>query len=636
VPRSIASGERLYADGWSTGADQDPLSMVRPRSPVPWRNPPQIVPRDRKGNLVLNTSGISGGDLSRIMLNTSGASRSFYSNAHDTSFVSSSVAAHQHGGASRDRGRSASPSGMSRSRPRPRSSSRTHAPVRPSSHHTERRGSPSPFSRQTSTHDSRYDNNSNSHSHRHSPRRGSPERQSPSSPQHWSSPALQRKNPALSILKKLPLSPPRPSRAQSASRSVLDESSVSASAAGRDASYYDHTDADAPDDDPDKNTNQPSLLPDDDYFENIGSRIVAGGGTGSDVSSALAFLEEMWHEELIAEAKAKQKEEQRQEEEEEVDENAATVSTSLQNRSALLRAIYNAERLRERKVGEREEERRRLPPPALHVDEVDWDHHHSGGKTPPYHRMSFRKDYARRSTAGGGSGHGTGDEAEMKGGMDEEKYEKILSRAKGFGDALSGESPPSSAAVASCRDASSVLEQSARISGGLKPSDGLVDTYTGYDEDEGESCALAMGLDEGGQRKYQVPLPHLPILNRSKESPDQSRRRTTSQLQRESLSGTGTSTVAGAGAGGFKDVDPMSAELLYMHRAFGDLEGLGDFDELEKLLISSQDADATASGVSAGAGGGGADEIARLRTVMQAIMERRKESISLLQKSIAT
>lgn len=634
VPYSIASNERIYSDGWSTGADQDPLSMVRPRSPVPWRNPPQILPRDRKGNLVLNASAISGSDLSRILQNTSGASaaRSFYSNAHDASFVSSSMAAHQLSGTGRDRARSVSPSRMSRFR------SSSHALARPSSQHRERRGSPSQLSHQNSMYDSRriYTGSSSSRSRGHSPQRGSPERLSSSSPQHWSSPALQRKNVTHSILKKLPLSPqrsPRPHRSQSA----LDESSVSAvgppssHGVNHDAPDYDDTGADADTSEyyQDAHQQPPGPQRSDDYFEHAGSRVVTGAGAGSDASSALAFLEEMWHEELIAEAKtvmAVQQEEQAAD---------VAVSSSLQNRSALLRAIYNAERLRERKVSEREEERKRLPPPPVGENEVDWFHHHSGGKTPPYHRMSFRKDRPRKLAAGGGNSrsHSSGEDAETKGGVsDEEKYEKILSRAKGFSDASPGDSPPSSAASASCREASSVIEQSGRVSDALKANESPV-AYTRY-EDEGESCIEDVGLQEVGQRKYHVPVPHLPVLNRSKDSPDPGRRGSNpNRLNHQEQPGTaprakGTDMV---------DIDPMGAELMNIHRSFGDLEGLGDFEELEKLLITSQDADVAANGAAASASGaGGADEIARLRTVMQAIMERRRESISLLQKSIPT
>lgn len=62
--------------------------------------------------------------------------------------------------------------------------------------------------------------------------------------------------------------------------------------------------------------------------------------------------------ELIAQAKNITIEEQRTIES---DSSTPAVSSTLQNRSALLRAIYNAERLRERKMNEQDEERKRQP-----------------------------------------------------------------------------------------------------------------------------------------------------------------------------------------------------------------------------------------------------------------------------------
>ena len=61
--------------------------------------------------------------------------------------------------------------------------------------------------------------------------------------------------------------------------------------------------------------------------------------------------------ELIAQAKNITIEEQQTLE----SDSTLAVSSTLQNRSALLRAIYNAERLRERKMSEQDEERKRQP-----------------------------------------------------------------------------------------------------------------------------------------------------------------------------------------------------------------------------------------------------------------------------------
>ena len=104
-PSSIHSNERVYIDGWSTGADQDPLSVIRHRSPVPWRNPPQIVPRDRRGNPVMGVHGVGmspdRGDVSRLLINNSIQSipsrnnNSFYaSNPNDMSHTSYTARQH--------------------------------------------------------------------------------------------------------------------------------------------------------------------------------------------------------------------------------------------------------------------------------------------------------------------------------------------------------------------------------------------------------------------------------------------------------------------------------------------------------------------------------------------------------------
>jgi len=51
--------ESIYIDGWSSASTNgnDSYSPVTVRSPVPWRNPPTLLPRDRKGNPLFGVTG---------------------------------------------------------------------------------------------------------------------------------------------------------------------------------------------------------------------------------------------------------------------------------------------------------------------------------------------------------------------------------------------------------------------------------------------------------------------------------------------------------------------------------------------------------------------------------------------------
>jgi hypothetical protein len=378
----------------------------------------------------------------------------------------------------------------------------------------------------------------------------------------------------------------------------------------------------------------------------------AAGVAGADASSALAALEAQWHEELIAEAKRLAAAEEHATQ----TQAQAAVSATLQNRAALLRAIHSAARLRERQEREREEQRRRLPPPPLGAREVDWGHHHSGGKTPAYHRMSYHKAAYGRQPGGGSVAHAAAAaEATVAAarGVDEEKYERAAPRTQ----ERPSSAPPAAAAYrnpshghghghghghdvrtvgVSTGTDHDVIEGVAAVVAAAAAAAGVA-----YDDGELGPQSQSQSGDEGGlggQRKYQVPLPDLPVLGRGAGTPPSQpglpRAATgpgldsTRSAARTSLSARPSSArrpppaPSSSSAGRYSSSSSSSSSSA--PRALND--SLDGIEELERLLLSSDDANAS----------GGADEIARLKEAMAAIMERRQESIDLLQKSIGT
>ena len=903
-PSSIHSNERVYIDGWSTGADQDPFSVIRHRSPVPWRNPPQIVPRDRRGNPVMSVQGVGissdHNDVSRLLINNSIQSipsynnSSFYAtNPNDLSRTSNVSRQHHHlpsspntsrehhnnspsrSGSSSRRGRSLSPahnhrtsSAAHRSRSMATGMGRHSAAAAPSSsptrsslashshsnHRSQTAGTGTYYRDDYSNNQHRSDPPSTIRANRRQPH-GSPGRSVEYGTTHWSSPSLQRKQTRAenhSIMEKFPLSPTSRGNGQqsmssrhslSHSRSLLNDSNSSMGDVGDrggaathshhphhshhprhahnstvvspdDVLSYGPVDVDdneeiylAADMDNDSTLDKISLTlglerPSDqgdphflEQLGSLGSRLIVPG-PGSDVSSALAFLEDMWHEgdpicylvqpnmhitnlqeislielthtfqqtnsylptlyrpssehqesnsyldpnclvELIAQAKNITIEEQHTLE----SDHTSAVSSTLQNRSALLRAIYNAERLRERKMSEQDEERKRqpsalttgmiawlchplpftLPTPIMtislgrlstnsilvprslylpfssllsplprfpfHSAEVDWDHHHSGGKTPPYHRMHYHKAGATTGGGGVGLGHRQGQgHAHVYGspenssgksntsGSEEERYDKILSRAKEYangGIEGTGLVPSQQQQQQQSHDRpvtvgnnnnnnnnnnSSNSNNSSNNSSPTQPTSTNRSYKSGHDDrrnrtdvyhssdtsaaattatashgsgnGSGGSPGYAIYGDDGGvvisgsqddQRLYGVPLPVLPTLNRSNTNtppPDPLKSRTsvrTTNEQENNDTGVRHAPIIDSNV-------TIHAMLKDMHRhSFRDDTLIGDFDELEKLLITSQEIDDNDNAnVSSGSLptigiGNSADEIARLR-----------------------
>ena len=140
--------------------------------------------------------------------------------------------------------------------------------------------------------------------------------------------------------------------------------------------------------------------------------------------------------------------------------------------------------------------------------------------------------------------------------------------------------------------------------------------YAIYEEDGG----VLMSGSQEDQRKYGVPLPVLPTLNRSNNTntpPDPLKSRHTVRNSNEQENDeTGVKHSSG-----IDNNVTIHAMLKDMHRhTFRDDTLIDDFDELEKLLITSQEIDDNdnAADVSTGSlpitgTGNSSDEIARLR-----------------------
>jgi len=670
--------------------DYDDDVSQRARSPIPWRNPPLIVPRDRKGNPMRSPSASRERRHGHGNGHGGGLEHSFHGHSHTP------LAPSRPSSAPRGRTRSLSPPGShgGAHQARPRSAPPSRVPSPSPSWHAESASGHHPHPH--------HQPGSGNRGHRGSSptsEHGAHDPMHPHMHPLWTSPSLRRGDRAQnSILERLPLSPSRPrsaslssahshrkgpARPMSASRSVVDDSVLSEPDYHPSSYYYHqqpryetpsyghgarhayshnshsshhhqhHYSADdrsrsVVDDSASYTAAEPYPLDSGDSYY----LPAAAGVAGADASSALAALEAQWHEELIAEAKrlaaaeehATQTQAQAQ----------AAVSATLQNRAALLRAIHSAARLRERQEREREEQRRRLPPPPLGAREVDWGHHHSGGKTPAYHRMSYHKAAFGRQPGGGSVAHAAAAaEATVAAarGVDEEKYERAAPRTQ-----ERPSSAPPAAAAAAYRNPSHGHGHDVRTMGvstgtdhdvieGVAAVVAAAAAAAGVAYDDGElgpqSQSQSQSGDEGGlggQRKDQVPLPDLPVLGRGAGTPPSQpglpRAATgpgldsTRSAARTSLSARPSSArrpppaPSSSSAGRYSSSSSSSSSSA--PRALND--SLDGIEELERLLLSSDDANAS----------GGADEIARLKEAMAAIMERRQESIDLLQKSIGT
>jgi len=267
------------------------------------------------------------------------------------------------------------------------------------------------------------------------------------------------------------------------------------------------------------------------------------------------------------------------------DEPPPPFSQTLENRSALLRAIHSAERRRMQQEHEHDEMRRRMPPPPVAVADVDWAHHQSGGRSPPYHRMKNTGNTGRGQPSSRGS-HGR--PLADPDGLDEEKFEHMLERAREIAAPRDGPPPPPP-----------------------MHGYGAPDLYTAF-ADEHRLGGEADAVDGSGMyasEPYGVPASALPQLNRASASPEgRSPRASTTRTQ-------GETSLHHLHLHHHTDgTDLLAAELRSME------DSMAEFDAVEEMLRGG-------GGGAGAAAMDGLDDVEKLKAVMATITERRKKSI---------